>query len=209
MPRSVQKIAGSRTVSKVSAADTAQDGSWQVTDVEWQRKSKGCFTGRMVLPSRDKGPTCRGVCWGEFPPQCSASPGRGLLCAGAALGFRQPKCSWQWQVLSYYLLVLLLPECYSWPALIYIASGYAGKILHGKLFTCLIAIRCLTVASILIYGWIDSSVTPGKCAELRSFEMSEATVDGNAHFACLLDTCVKPGKTFCNNSLGFRKNNSH
>ena len=74
-PHIVQKIAGSRTVPKVSAADTAQGGSWQVADGEWQRKRKGCFTRRMVLPSRGKGPTCRGICWGvstvlrAVPPQ--------------------------------------------------------------------------------------------------------------------------------------------
>lgn len=68
MLHSIQKIVGSRTVSKVSAADTAQDGSWWVPDREWKRKGKGCFARRVVLPSRGKWPTCRGVCWCEFPP---------------------------------------------------------------------------------------------------------------------------------------------
>lgn len=82
----------SKRVSKVSAADTAQDGSWRVADGEWQRKSKGCFTRRMVLPSRGKAPTCWGVCWGEFPsflvwwlpkeraPPCWGKPGVQTTC---------------------------------------------------------------------------------------------------------------------------------
>lgn len=116
MLHSIQKIVGSRTVSKVSAADTAQDGSWWVPDRERKGKGKGCFTRRMVLPSRGKRPACRGVCWGEFHcSQCGASPGRGLHHAGESLGFRQHACSWKWEALSRYLLVLLLPECYSWP----------------------------------------------------------------------------------------------
>lgn len=60
-PCFVQKTTGSRTVAKVSAADTAHGGSWPVFGGEWQRKSQGCSTRRVMLPSTCQGPACRGA----------------------------------------------------------------------------------------------------------------------------------------------------
>lgn len=56
--------------------------------------------------------------------------------------------------------------------------------------------------------WTHGPVTLRKCTELRYLEMFKATVDGKSYFTYLLDTCVKPGKKFCNTSLGLR-NNDH
>lgn len=42
-----------------------------------------------------------------------------------------------------------------------------------------------------------------------SWNKFKTAVDGNGHFTCLLDTYIKPGKKFRNNSSGFRNNNGH
>lgn len=102
----VGKISGSRTMSKVSAADATWDESWGVADGEWHRKSKGGFTRVVVSPNKET--NLQTDLLSFHCSQCSVSSGRELHFWGESLGFRQSAFSWQWEVHSYCLLFLLL-----------------------------------------------------------------------------------------------------
>lgn len=116
---------------------------------EWQKKSQGCFTRRVMLPSTGQGPTCRGAglsrwvsaIFTAMPFQGEGSTMLGSTCSLGNLhvfesGKHFPTIRWSFSYLN--------ASCdLHWLSLLAVTQ---------ERFTCHIATGGLTVVSILTYG---------------------------------------------------------